>query len=125
MTDQTYEERQGRGLHLQIAIPGCLPMRFRRELALAFQEYGDDYSDPEICTFLVKSVRDFYARANHPVLHGENKIPRGLPELYVEKAMEYIKEMLLSTEMTPHPHLGQYLVPTFPPDRSRFGTLGR
>lgn len=46
MTYQTFEERQGRGLLLQIVIPGYLSERFRNNLIRAFEEH--DYAPDSI-----------------------------------------------------------------------------
>ncbi len=92
MAYQTFEERQGRGLPLQIAIPGCLPMRFRRIMHRAFQDA--DYKDSEYRAYLIKVVDGFYERVNYPVLHGEGIFKGSTPDSHFEEALGYIRKVL-------------------------------
>ena len=92
MAYQTYEERQGRGLPLQLAIPGYLTLRFRRLMKAAFEKCDDN--DPEIRTFLVGLVRDFERCVKDTVLRGEGIFAHS--QDHFDKAQIYIQEMLLS-----------------------------
>ena len=92
MAYQTYEERQGRGLLLHIAIPGYLPLSFRRLMKAAFEKCDDN--DPEIRTFLVGLVRDFERCVKDTVLRGEGIFAHS--QDHFDKAQIYIQEMLLS-----------------------------